>query len=53
MEVRAINKTISSLLQQGKFIIPNFQREFDWDSENIDEFLEDIHETPSDEKYFI
>lgn len=53
MEVRANNITISKLLQQGKFIIPNFQREFDWDIENIDELLEDINETPSNEKYFI
>ena len=53
MEVRANNITISKLLQQGKFIIPNFQREFDWDIENIYELLEDINETPSNEKYFI
>ena len=53
MKVEAQNLLISSTLKKGKFIIPDFQREYDWDDNNIDEFFEDIANTKTDDNYFI
>lgn len=53
MKVDARNITINNVFSKGKFIIPSYQREYDWDDENIDEFINDINEAESDEHYFI
>ena len=45
--------TISNVLGKGKFIIPDYQREYDWDDENIEEFLEDIKDSAIEDNYFI
>jgi len=53
MKVEARNLLVKNIFTKGKFIIPDYQREFDWDDEEIDEFLDDINDTRPDENYFI
>ena len=53
MKVEAQNLLISSTLKKGKFIIPEYQREYDWDDSNIDELFEDIQNSPDNDNYFI
>ena len=53
MKVEAHDMLVENLLRKGKFIIPDYQREYDWEDEHINELLEDIDETPIDENYFI
>lgn len=53
MKVEAHDILIENLFKKGKFIIPDYQREYDWDDEHIDELLEDLDEIIVDENYFI
>lgn len=53
MEVEAFSQKISNVLSKGKFIIPDYQREYDWDESEINELLEDLEDVKSDESYFI
>ncbi len=53
MKVEARNMTIDNVLGKGKFIIPSYQREYDWDDENIEEFINDIEESDIGDNYFI
>lgn len=53
MKVEARNMTIDNALGKGKFIIPSYQREYDWDDENIEEFINDIEESDVGDNYFI
>ena len=53
MEVEAFSQKISNVLTKGKFIIPDYQREYDWDESEINELLEDLEDVKSDESYFI
>lgn len=53
MNVRAENMTISNIFKKGKFIIPDYQREYDWNKENLNEFFDDINELEKNEHYFI
>lgn len=53
MNVEARSQKIENILKKGTFIIPDYQREYDWDSEEVDEFLEDIEETNNGDSYFI
>ena len=53
MEVEAFSQKISNVLDKGKFIIPDYQREYDWDVAEIDELLEDIDGVSDKESYFI
>lgn len=53
MKVDAQGMPIKKLLMDGKYIIPDYQREYDWDEEQIFEFVEDINEISNDESYFI
>lgn len=53
MNVKAENMLMSTLLKKGQFIIPDYQREYDWNKENIDEFFADIDNLDVDERYFI
>jgi uncharacterized protein with ParB-like and HNH nuclease domain len=53
MKVDAHGMPIKKLLMDGKYIIPDYQREYDWDEEQISEFIEDIKEINDDESYFI
>ena len=53
MKVDAQGMPIKKLLMDGKYIIPDYQREYDWDDEQIFEFVEDINEISNDESYFI
>ena len=39
MKVEARNMTIDNVLGKGKYIIPSYQREYDWDDDNIEEFI--------------
>lgn len=53
MEVEAFSQKISNVLSKGKFIIPDYQREYDWDENEIDELLEDLEDVKPEESYFI
>jgi len=52
MNVEARSQTIESVLKKGKYIIPEYQREYDWTDVNLSEFLDDIN-TSEEENYFI
>jgi len=52
MNVEAHSQTIENVFRKGKYIIPEYQREYDWTDENLSEFLQDINET-EEENYFI
>ena len=52
MNVDAQGMPIRKLLTNGEYIIPDYQREFDWE-EQITEFIEDINEIEDNESYFI
>lgn len=52
MTVGGKDLTIQSILKKGKFIIPDYQREYDWSHIEIDEFLSDI-DAAADDDYFI
>ena len=53
MEVEAFSQKISNVLSKGKFIIPDYQREYDWDEDDINELLEDLEDVKPEESYFI
>ena len=52
MNVEARSLLLENVLKKGQFIIPEYQREYDWTDENLDEFLGDIKDT-EEENYFI
>lgn len=52
MNVEARSQTIESILKKGQYIIPEYQREYDWTEENLNEFIHDIKES-NEENYFI
>ena len=52
MKVDAQGMPIRKLLTDGKYIIPDYQREYDWEEEQISEFIDDINEN-NNESYFI
>lgn len=52
MNVEARSQTIESVLKKGQYIIPDYQREYDWTEDNLNEFLEDIDDS-NEENYFI
>ena len=53
MKVGAEDILIRSLLTRGKYTIPDYQREYDWENEQIDELIDDIEECSQDDNYFI
>lgn len=53
MNVEARSQLMKQVLNKGKFIIPEYQREYDWTDENLNLFLEDINESDDEENYFI
>ena len=53
MKVDAQGMPIRKLLTDGKYIIPDYQREYDWEDEQIEEFLDDLNEIGDNESYFI
>lgn len=42
MDVQAVNMTVEQMFNKGKFIIPDYQRPFDWGEDEISEFIDDI-----------
>ena len=52
MKVDAQGMPIRKLFTDGKYIIPDYQREYDWEEEQIMEFIDDINEN-NNETYFI
>lgn len=52
MKVDAQGMLIRKLLVDGKYIVPDYQREYDWEEEQIKEFIDDINES-NNESYFI
>lgn len=53
MKVDAQGMPIKKLLTDGIYTIPDYQREYDWDEEQINEFIEDINDIGNNESYFI
>jgi len=53
MHVEARSQKVLNILTKGVFTIPDFQREYDWDNEEVDEFLTDINDIITGESYFI
>lgn len=53
MNVDAKNLTIENVLTKGKYLIPDYQREFAWTIENIRELVNDINESIQSDNYFI
>ena len=53
MEVKAENVRFENVLIKGQFIIPDYQREFDWEEPELNEFLEDIIELNINDSHFI
>lgn len=53
MKVDGQSVSVSKLLSSGSFTIPEYQREYDWEDEQINELKEDIFEIGNDESYFI
>lgn len=53
MKVEAQNLLIQNVFKKGKLIVPDFQREYDWDDVNLTEFIDDINETKENDNYFI
>lgn len=52
MNVEARSLLLENVLKKGQFIIPDYQREYDWTDENLEEFLDDINDT-EETNYFI
>jgi uncharacterized protein with ParB-like and HNH nuclease domain len=52
MNVEARSQTVESIFKKGQFIIPEYQREYDWTDENLNEFIQDIKNN-EEENYFI
>lgn len=53
MDVEARSQKILNTLSKGRFIIPDFQREYDWEENEINELLEDLQDVRPNESYFI
>lgn len=53
MNVEAEGMPIKKLLGSGEYIIPNYQREYDWGLEEINELLDDIKDIDKGDSYFI
>ncbi len=53
MEVKAENLRIENVLTKGQYFIPDYQREFDWADDELNEFIEDVLELEDEERYFI
>ena len=53
MNVDALGMPIKKLLTDGIYTIPDYQREYDWEDEQINELIEDIKEIEPNESYFI
>jgi uncharacterized protein with ParB-like and HNH nuclease domain len=52
MKIESQDRTVEQLLKSHTFVIPRFQREYSWESEQINQFWSDITENVS-ESYFI
>ncbi|MFA7091427.1 MAG: DUF262 domain-containing HNH endonuclease family protein [Arcobacteraceae bacterium] len=52
MNVEARSLLLENVLKKGQFVIPDYQREYDWTDENLEEFLDDINDT-EETNYFI
>ena len=53
MDVEARSQKILNTLSKGRFIIPDFQREYDWEENEINELLGDLQDVRPNESYFI
>lgn len=49
----AKNDSVSKILTLGVFSIPDFQRGYSWDEDNINEFYEDIFGLSTDDPFFL
>jgi uncharacterized protein with ParB-like and HNH nuclease domain len=52
MNVEARSLIIENVFKKGQFEIPDYQREYDWTDDNLDEFIDDLLDN-EDDKYFI
>ncbi|SUA44592.1 Uncharacterized conserved protein [Neisseria zoodegmatis] len=53
MDVYARGMSFSEIVKQGLFVIPDYQRPFDWGDDEILEFFDDIERSSGKERYFI
>lgn len=52
MKIESQDRTVEQLLKSNTFVIPRFQREYSWESDQINQFWNDVIENVS-ESYFI
>lgn len=53
MKVDGQSESVKKLLSSGSYTIPEYQREYDWDDEQINQLKEDIFDIGINESYFI
>lgn len=53
MKVDAQGMPIKKMLTDGIYTIPDYQREYDWEEEQINELIDDIKEIGVNDSYFI
>src|SRR5829696_3004700 len=51
--LNASSTTAGALLSGGRFNVPQFQREYAWEREEIGEFFRDLGHALNDETYFL
>lgn len=51
--LNASSSTAGSLLSGGRFHVPEFQREYAWGRDEVDEFFSDLAKSLHDETYFL
>ena len=51
--LNATSTTAGGLLSGGRFTVPQFQREYAWDKDEVSEFFSDLSQSLGDETYFL
>ena len=50
MKIDAKTERLAKILRSGSFLIPNYQRPYDWKETHVDEFLGDVESCVNDER---
>lgn len=45
--------TIESILTNDKYLVPIYQRNYEWEKEQISKLIEDINSISDNEKYYL
>ena len=51
--LNASSSTAGALMSGGRFKVPQFQREYAWEREEVSEFIEDLSQALQDDTYFL